>query len=249
MEIWKHCWNCKHETPQKRSFFKMFPRPIEGFVKDSDTDIATSIWSISIDAYQFCECKKCEAPLLHIDTYQLKNNANNFEKIPLELQELNNRISSSGHCHEHEYISLSYPNFNSNAYQNRKWSFHLPVEDMSLFFEVISAYNKGLFILALSGIRTIIDRYIVKKIGDSGSFKDKLKKMLEQKYINQKQFELLDTVIEAGNAAGHRGFRPEKEMLDNLLMVVEDIISLEYKTFKFDEYKQVIPKRTQKNQK
>lgn len=81
------------------------------------------------------------------------------------------------------------------------------------------------------------------------SFKDKLKKMLEQKYINQKQFELLDTVIEAGNAAGHRGFRPEKEMLDNLLMVVEDIISLEYKTLKFDEYKQVIPKRTKKNQK
>mgnify|MGYP000208047572 CR=1 FL=1 len=80
MEIWKHCWNCKHETPQKRSFFKMFPRPIEGFVKDSDTDIATSIWSISIDAYQFCECKKCEAPLLHIDTYQLKNNANNFHE-------------------------------------------------------------------------------------------------------------------------------------------------------------------------
>lgn len=29
--------------------------------------------------------------------------------------------------------------------------FLLCVEDMSLFFEVISAYNKGLFILALSG--------------------------------------------------------------------------------------------------
>ena len=68
-----------------------------------------------VECSQFCECKKCEAPLLHIDTYQLKNNANNFEKIPLELQELNNRISSSGHCHEHKYISLSYPNFNSNA--------------------------------------------------------------------------------------------------------------------------------------
>jgi len=117
---------------------------------------------------------------------------------------------------------------------------------MILYFEVISAWDKGLFILALSGIRTLVDRYIVKKIGDIGNFKDKLKKMLVEQHINQQQYNLLGTVIEAGNAAGHRGFKPDKEMLDNLLMVVEDIMSLEYRTLNFDEYKKSIPKRVKK---
>lgn len=45
----------------------------------------------------------------------------------------------------------------------KKWSFNLPKDDMLLFFEVISAYERGLFILALSGIRTLIDRFLVKK--------------------------------------------------------------------------------------
>lgn len=241
MEIWRHCWNCKHETPQNRLFFKMFPRPIEGFVKNVETSIATSIWSLSIDAYQFCECKKCEAPLLHLDTFSSMNIEK--DKIATEFKKLKDDINNLGYSEAYEYIRNSYPNFDSNSLLNRKWSFNLPEDDMLLFFEVISAWDKGLHILALSGIRTLIDRYILKKVGDIGTFQVKLKKMLEEKHINQQQFDLLNIVIEAGNAAGHRGFKPEKEMLDNLLHVVEDIISLEYKTLKFNTYKETIPKR------
>ncbi|MFP5046591.1 hypothetical protein ACLFLJ_05235 [Acinetobacter pittii] len=84
---------------------------------------------------------------------------------------------------------------------------------------------------------------MVKLVGDIGGFKTKLNQMLEDKHINKKQYELLEIVIEAGNAAGHRGFRPNKEMLDNLLHVVEDIISLEFKTLDFSNYSEQIPKR------
>lgn len=243
MEIWKECWSCLHETPQERIYFKMFPRPVEGFIKDSKTDLATDIWSVSIDAYQFCECKKCQAPILHIDTYKLKNNQEDINKLGNEYKDLNSNIKNNGKCINHNYESISYPNFDMSPLKDKKWSYNLPKEDMLLYFEVISAWDKGLFILALSGVRTLIDRYIVKKIGDIGTFQQKLKRMLEEKHINQRQFELLNTVIEAGNAASHRGFKPEKEMLENLLMVVEDIMSLEYKTLKFSEYKLLIPKR------
>jgi hypothetical protein len=249
MEIWKYCWNCKHETPQKRSFFKMFPIPVEGFTKDPNTAVATSIWTISIDSYQLCECKKCDAPLLHLDTYKLKSIKDEIEQAKFEYKELSDQINNFGHCDKHEYKSHSYPDFDASSLKDKKWSFNLPEEDMLLFFEVISAWDRGLFILALSGVRTLIDRYIVKKIGDIGNFQAKLSRMLDNKHINQKQFELLNTVIEAGNAAGHRGFKPEKEMLTSLLMVVEDIMSLEYKTLKFDEYKKSIPPRAKKTSK
>lgn len=246
MEIWKECWSCEHETPQERIYFKMFPRPVEGFIKDSKTALATSIWTVSIDAYQFTECKKCEAPILHIDTYKLKNSKEDIQKLGNEYKELHLSIKNKGSCKSHEYKGFLYPNFDTGSLKEKKWSFNLPKEDMLLYFEVITAWDKGLFILALSGIRTLVDRYIVKKIGDTGNFKDKLKKMLAEQHINQQQYNLLDTVIEAGNAAGHRGFKPEKEMLENLLMVFEDMMSLEYKTLNFAEYRQVIPKRMTK---
>jgi len=122
----------------------------------------------------------------------------------------------------------------------KKWSFDLPKDDLLLFFEVISAYEKGLFILALSGIRTLIDRYLVKKVGDIGGFERKLK---EDKHISKTQYEILNTIIEGGNASNHRGFRPEEEMVKTFLDVVEDIISLDYKTKQFNEFKEQIPKR------
>ncbi|WP_262466643.1 DUF4145 domain-containing protein [Acinetobacter lwoffii] len=125
----------------------------------------------------------------------------------------------------------------------KKWSFDLPKDDLLLFFEVISAYEKGLFILALSGIRTLIDRYLVKKVGDIEGFERKLKKMLEDKHISKTQYEILNTIIEGGNASNHRGFRPEEEMVKTFLDVVEDIISLDYKTKQFNEFKEQIPKR------
>lgn len=246
MEIWKDCWSCKNETPQERIYFKIFPRPVEGFIKDPRIGLAISFWTISIDTYQFSECRKCKAPILHIDVYKIKTNKENIEKLADNIKELHSAIEINGSCKSYDYESFSYPNFDTGPLKEKKWSFNLPEEDMILYFEVISAWDKGLFILALSGIRTLVDRYIVKKIGDIGNFKDKLKKMLVEQHINQQQYNLLGTVIEAGNAAGHRGFKPDKEMLDNLLMVVEDIMSLEYRTLNFDEYKKSIPKRVKK---
>ena len=60
---------------------------------------------------------------------------------------------------------MSFPRFNSSLLLEKKWSFNLPKDDMLLFFEIVQAYEQGLFILALSGIRTLVDRYLVKKVG------------------------------------------------------------------------------------
>ncbi|MHA3115273.1 DUF4145 domain-containing protein [Acinetobacter sp. ANC 4635] len=244
MEIWKICWSCNHDTPQKRIYLKVFPRPVEGFFKDKLSEKATSFWSLAIEIYQFCECKKCGAPILHIDEYLHPQGLKlNTEEIFEIFNSISTEVKNKGYSDEYKRKSLSFPNFNNNSLKNKKWSFNLPEDDMLLFFEVITAWDKGLYILSLSGIRTLIDRYMVKLVGDIGGFKTKLKKMLEENHINKKQYELLDIVIEAGNAAGHRGFKPDKDMLDNLLHVVEDIISLEYKTMDFSHYSEIIPQR------
>lgn len=174
----------------------------------------------------------------------LPRNKENDLELTLEMyRTISDEVEQTGDCIKYEKKATSYPHAHVDSLKKRKWSFNLPEEDMLLFFEVIGAWDKGLYILALSGIRTLIDRYMVKLVDDIGGFKTKLNKMLEEKHINKKQYELLEIVIEAGNAAGHRGFRPNKEMLDSLLHVVEDIISLEYKTLDFSNYSEQIPKR------
>lgn len=240
MNIWKYCWECKHDTPQTRLHLKIHPRVIEGFSKDVQTHQASALWTYSIDAYLYTECQKCNAPALHLDSFHVKDINENTNKIWASIK---SDLETLGKCDSYHISSMSFPEFNKSLLHEKQWSFNLPKDDMLLFFEVISAYEKGLFILALSGIRTIIDRYIVKKVGDIGGFEKKLKKMLDDKHISNTQYEILNTIIDGGNASNHRGFRPEKEMVKTFLEVIEDIISLDYQTEKFNAFKEQIPKR------
>jgi len=64
MHIWKYCWECKHDTPQNRLNLKIYPRAIEGFSKNITNNQAKSIWTYSIDAYQFTPMPKMQCTLL-----------------------------------------------------------------------------------------------------------------------------------------------------------------------------------------
>ncbi len=243
MHIWKYCWECKHDTPQNRLNLRIHPRVIEGFSKNTSDHQSIPLYTYSVDAYQFTECQKCNSPSLHLDSFHVKDINENTSKI---WDLIKSDLEKLGKCESYHVCSTSFPQFNKSLLHEKKWSFNLPQDDMLLFFEVISAYEKGLFILALSGIRTLIDRYLVKKVGDIGGFEKKLKRMLDDKHINSTQYEILNTIIDGGNASNHRGFRPEQQMVKTFLEVVEEIISLDYKTEKFNAFKEQIPKRTSK---
>ena len=240
MDIQALCWNCKHDTSQERLILKTYPRIQEAFSKNENGYHQNSIWIVFIDVYQFCECKKCQAPNLHKDEYWTKTDEGAHPTG--EAQKLITQIKENGFCNEYDYKRLSFPKI--QILESYRWSFNLPEEDMLLFWEVLSAWENNLYVLALSGIRTMIDRYMVKKVGDIGNFQNKLENLLKQGHVNKTQYELLSIAIEAGNAAAHRGFRPDKQMLNDLLKIVEDIIALEYKTLNFGEYKAKIPQRS-----
>ena len=70
--------------------------------------------------------------------------------------------------------------------------------------------------------------------------------MLENNHISSKQYEVLNTIIDGGNAASHRGFNPGQQMVKAFLESIEDIISLDFKTEQIDELKKQIPQRPRK---
>jgi predicted transport protein len=78
--------------------------------------------------------------------------------------------------------------------------------------------------LATFGSRTLIDRLIVLTVGDKGNFAKGLQALQDDGMISPHEREILNPVVDAGNAAAHRGWAPRKEQLDIILDTVEGLI-------------------------
>lgn len=109
------------------------------------------------------------------------------------------------------------------------WVDELPDHVRLLLLEVHVAKDKNLPTLAAMGIRGVIDVIcwdILQK--DLGNFSGKLKKMLDEGHLSAVQHESLSAVVEAGNAASHRGFTPDAESLQTMLQALYHMIESIY---------------------
>lgn len=100
----------------------------------------------------------------------------------------------------------------------------------SLLREVYSAANDDQPRLLAMGVRAALDRLMNEMVGDVGTFEQKLDEMVKRGHLGQRQREMLDTVIDAGSASNHRGFKPPKELLLLMLDVMETTIRERYST-------------------
>ena len=100
-----------------------------------------------------------------------------------------------------------------------------------LLDEVYSATNDKQVRLLSMGVRSALD-YVMNKIlgADLGTFSAKLDEMVKRGHIASKQRDNLETVIDAGSAATHRGFKPAQDLLDEMLTVMESVIRDHYIT-------------------
>lgn len=78
--------------------------------------------------------------------------------------------------------------------------------------------------LATFGSRTIIDRLIVLTVGDQGNFPKGLQKLGDDGLISPHERQILKPVIDAGNAAAHRGWSPTSEEVSTILDTVEGLL-------------------------
>lgn len=117
------------------------------------------------------------------------------------------------------------------------------------FKEVYVALGNDCLSLAAMGIRSIVDAYIFKKVGDCGTFTDGLNTLLAKGHITQKMKEILEIVVDCGNAAIHRQFNPEPEAITLLLDTVELLLHQDIIGPKVNAIKAEIPPRPAKKKK
>jgi hypothetical protein len=97
--------------------------------------------------------------------------------------------------------------------------------------EVYLATNDKQVRLLSMGVRSALDHAMTKILGgDVGSFERKLSKMVDEGHITKRQKDNLNVVIDAGSASTHRNFKPPKQLLEEMVTVMENIIRDHYIT-------------------
>ena len=211
-----YCYQCKNDTKQTVLFEKgEIAEPQEIVFFDENGKRKESVWTIEARIWKFCQCQGCE-----------KTNLNVFMRYsPLE-----------GDVLIHHFPSKAFREF-------PMWITHLNKDFTELLAEIYVSLNTGNIRLPIMGTRTLLDMFITEKIGDVGTFKNKLQKLVDEKYISNSSKELLEVALEYGHATIHRGYRPNKDEINGVLDILENILHSEVLKDKTKKLKKSIPKR------
>lgn len=168
--------------------------------KTSDSEDIEGVGPVSWeDTYEMLECCGCENVVLR--------HSHSFSELP-------------------EVEVAYYPPRVSRP--TPPWKNKLPYRFSSLMDEIYSALHANSRCLALMGARTVVDMVVLDKIGDVGSFQQKLEHMEQRGFVSRQSREFLAVAFEAGSAAAHRGFRPMEEQLLNVMDIVENLLQAVY---------------------
>ena len=118
-----------------------------------------------------------------------------------------------------------------------------------LLNEIYVAVQNNLSSLALMGVRSLLEKIMIAKIGDKNSFAKNLDELLSKGFVSPIQKQNLSTIVEAGHAATHRKYKPRKEDIITALDITEHIIeSVYFHSSKVLSLKNRIPKRESASQ-
>lgn len=123
------------------------------------------------------------------------------------------------------------------------WKDDLPDETASLLEEVHTALQADSRRLAMMGARALIDMVILDEVGDTGSFTQKLAALQKAGSLSDKNREVLVAALDVGNAASHRGYRPEPKHVEHVMDIVENLLLATILQKGVDDLKKATPKR------
>lgn len=94
----------------------------------------------------------------------------------------------------------------------------------TLLQEIYIAVQSNLPRLATMGVRSLLEKIMILKTGDLGSFGENIKDFERQGYVSGKQRERLETILEVGHATIHRDYTPTSNDVITLIDISEHII-------------------------
>jgi hypothetical protein len=94
--------------------------------------------------------------------------------------------------------------------------------------DIYTAIHNGSFWLACMGTRSLLEHVMIEMVGDHGSFTKNINAFFDAGHITPKHKDYLVTVVDAGHASTHRGWKPNTKQLNIMMDVAESIIQSLY---------------------
>jgi Domain of unknown function (DUF4145) len=133
----------------------------------------------------------------------------------------------------------------SVARQQPSWLYDLPGKYVPIMREIYPTIHGGHKRLAMMGARTVIDLILLDKVGDVGTFVQKLDALTKAGHVTISQSDILSAALEVGNATAHRAHTPAMREVGHVMDIIESIL---HSTFILPdvaaELKAKTPKRT-----
>ena len=128
------------------------------------------------------------------------------------------------------YARISVETYPTPEKEDRRpdWSWSLSKRDKILgqiMDEVYKAADQNSFILASIGLRTALDRITeMLGVGPELPFVKKVEALFSGGWVGETERQTLEVVADAGSAAAHRGWSPDRDGFLTLLTTVEQFI-------------------------
>jgi hypothetical protein len=106
-----------------------------------------------------------------------------------------------------------------------KWISAIEDEEIEgIVREVYSALQNDSRRLAVVGIRIILERVMIKAVGDKGTFVENLKAFVAANHLSKEMSETMSALLDAGHASTHRGFNADADLLTHVVDTVEQLM-------------------------
>ena len=109
-----------------------------------------------------------------------------------------------------------------------RWTWNIPQNLKAVLDEVYHSLDANNLSLPMMGARSLLDMLIVEKVGDVGTFKQKLQKLQDAGFVAAKNVEVLEAALDVGNAAAHRGHAPKAAEMNAVMDIVENLLHAVY---------------------
>jgi hypothetical protein len=108
------------------------------------------------------------------------------------------------------------------------WVNKLPRKIRHVLIEMYGSLDTNARSLPMMGARTLLDLLILEKVGDVGTFQQKLDKLAADGFIATKQVDVLTAALDAGSAAIHRGHIPSESNVNAVMDIIENLLNAVY---------------------
>ena len=171
--------------------------------------------SSSITHYSILKCTGC-------GEIYFKSRASNSD----DYIEILNQETGKIELQDVEIVKFWPPACNRRPPSWSKEIYNVDIDLAFLFEEVYTALRSNLRVLAATGMRTVFDRASeLLHIDTNLAFNDKLKALKDNDYITENDRKALHSLIDAGSAAAHRGWRPEPKSLNQMMDILETFLN------------------------